>query len=361
MNIVFDAHIFRWSKTGGVRRYFEEVISHLPHDWSPVLMGLDRNFDRLPVHPKLAVSRLTPLPPRRITQRLKRDWWQRRLLGPTSLLHPTFYQLTGGLRYTELKCKVVVTVYDFIHEAYQKIGSDASATLLRQREAIERADHLICISQATEDALLERYPDKQERSSVVYLGASYPVLPDLPDDSIFERPTFLFVGGRGGYKNFLFLLRAFAKACQSHPHIRLHVAGAPLSDDELWEVHVLGLVDRVESSVFPDETQLPLLYRKSVALLYPSWHEGFGLPPLEAMACGTLAVTGNRTSLPEVVQDAGLQLDPDDEGAWTECILSIANQQVPRAAMLKKGQDRAAFLSWEKCAAEHLEIYRKLA
>jgi glycosyltransferase involved in cell wall biosynthesis len=139
------------------------------------------------------------------------------------------------------------------------------------------------------------------------------------------------------------------------------VAGKPLDDEERWQCHFLGISSRVDSSVFPDEKTLGELYRKSIALLYPSQREGFGLPPLEAMACGTVAVTSNTTSLPEVVADAGIMLDPADEGAWAECMLQIANDRIPRSQIIEKGKARAALFSWDKCAALHAAIYRQLA
>src|SRR5207249_1708818 len=81
-----------------------------------------------------------------------------------------------------------------------------------QTEAIRKADHIICISKATENNLLERFPEKQGKTSVIYLGSSFEVQPPLAEQAIFEKPSFLFVGRRGGYKNFVFLLRAIAKA-----------------------------------------------------------------------------------------------------------------------------------------------------
>ncbi len=128
-----------------------------------------------------------------------------------------------------------------------------------------------------------RFPEKQGKTQVIYHGSSFDIQLPLATEKIFEQPNFLFVGGRAGYKNFFFVLRAFAKASQSDPRIRLRVAGAPLNTEERWQIHLLGIGERVESVVYPDEQKLMSLYRSSVALVYPSLHEGFGIPPLEAM------------------------------------------------------------------------------
>lgn len=360
MNIVYDAHIFRWQSAGGVSRYFTELIEHLPVDWSPTLLGLNPSPTKLPEHPRLRTSTLSSVPPRRFTQPMKRAWWKMGILGAASLLHPTYYNLTGGLKYSDLKCPVVVTVYDFIGATYPELEINSEKTIRCQREAILAARHVVCISGFTEQDLLNRYPQLAGRTTVIHLGSSFPVCPDPQPHEIFEAPAFLCVGNRGTYKNGALLFRAFANASKSHPRIRLRLAGAPLSWEEKWQLHFLGITDRVDSTVYPDEIELAKLYRSSVALLYPSRHEGFGIPPLEAMACGTLAVTSNTTSLPEVVGDGGIMLDPADEEAWTECMLQIANQQVPRANLIANGKNRASLLTWKKSAERHVTVYREI-
>jgi glycosyltransferase involved in cell wall biosynthesis len=255
---------------------------------------------------------------------------------------------------------VVVTAHDFIYFIYPKLTSDAEPVIRDQTEAIRRADHVICISKATQNDLLERFPEKQGKSSVIYHGSSFEIQPPLAEEAIFENPCFLFVGGRGGYKNFMFLLRAFAKASGSNPRIRLRIAGAPLNSEERWQIHLLGISDKVEEVAYPDEQQLKSLYRSSVALVYPSLHEGFGFPPLEAMACRTLAITSNATSLPEVVGDGGIMLDPRREEDWTECLLTTAKGGRERDPMIERGLERVRKFSWKSTVAQHLEIYRRL-
>jgi glycosyltransferase involved in cell wall biosynthesis len=182
----------------------------------------------------------------------------------------------------------------------------------------------------------------------------------VAEQQIFENPSFLYVGGRGGYKNFAFLLRVFAKASELNPRIRLRIAGAPLNSEERWQIHLLGISDRVEAADFPDEQQLMQLYRSSVALLYPSLHEGFGIPPLEAMACRTLAITSNTTSLPEVVGDGGIMLDPTREDDWIDCLLTISKGGRDRDLLIERGLRRVRMFSWKSTVDQHLAVYRSL-
>jgi glycosyltransferase involved in cell wall biosynthesis len=208
--------------------------------------------------------------------------------------------------------------------------------------------------------LLERFPEKQGKTSVIYLGSSFEIQPPLTEKAIFEKPFFLFVGHRGGYKNFFFLLRAIAKASKTNSRIRLRVVGAPLSTEERWQIQMLGISDRVEAVTYPDDQQLISLYRSSVALLYPSLHEGFGMPPLEAMACRTLAITSNTTSLPEVMGDAGIMLDPTREADWVECILKSAKGGGDRDLIIERGLERVRKFSWKSTVDGHLDVYRRL-
>jgi glycosyltransferase involved in cell wall biosynthesis len=133
-----------------------------------------------------------------------------------------------------------------------------------------------------------------------------------------------------------------------------------LNTEERWQIQMLGISDRVEAVTYPDEQQLISLYRSSVALVYPSLHEGFGLPPLEAMACRTLAITSNTTSLPEVMGDGGIMLDPTREVDWVECILKTAKGGGDRDLMIDRGLERVRMFSWKKTVEQQLEVYRRL-
>ncbi len=347
-------------KAGGINRYFAEVISGLPADYHPVVTGVEDFGTNVPSHPNLQQPSFKHFRPGRLSVRLRDKWWKPRLLGTLDLFHPTYYHLSEGFSLSDFKCPMVLTAYDFIYAIYPKLTGGSDQVIRDQSAAIRKADFVICISKATENHLLERFPEKLGRTSVVYLGSSFEIQPPLAEREIFENPTFLFVGGRFGYKNFYFLLRVFAKASESNPRIRLRIAGAPLSMEERWQIHLLGISDRVEAVVYPNELQLMSLYRSSVALVYPSLHEGFGIPPLEAMACRTLAITSNTTSLPEVVDDGGIMLDPTREEDWIECLLKTAQGGRARDLLIERGLERVRLFTWKSTVEQHLAIYHRL-
>jgi glycosyltransferase involved in cell wall biosynthesis len=360
MKILYDGRIFQIQKAGGINRYFAEIISRLPADYHPFIIGAHDLGKNMPSHPNLKTSCSKRFRPSRVSTRV-RDWcWKPRILRGVDLFHPTYYDLSEGMSLTDYNCPMVLTVHDFVYARYAKLIEGSELVIHHQTKAIQRADFIICISRATEQDLLNRFPEKQGKTLVVYHGPSFGIQPPLADEAIFENPSFLFVGGRGGYKNFYFLLRGFAKASRSNSRIRLRIAGAPLSTEDRWQIHLLGISDKVEAMVYPDERQLMGLYRSSVALVYPSLHEGFGIPPLEAMACRTVAITSNTSSLPEVVGDGGIMLDPTCEEDWAECLLEMAKGGANRDMIVERGLNRLNCFSWEKSIEQHLDIYRRL-
>jgi glycosyltransferase involved in cell wall biosynthesis len=361
LKLLFDGRAFQFQKAGGINRYFAEVIKGLPSDWNPVITGVSDFGENIPRHPNLHSENPPQFRPARFRHRFHRDWWRPRLARSFNLVHPTYYDLTCGFKLADFKCPVVTTVYDMVHARFPDKMEGAAATIREQREAVIRADRVICISRSTEQELLELVPEAAGKTKVIHLGSSFAAATEPNDNNRLETPRFLYVGGRGGYKNFLFLLRAFAKASSTLSAIRLHVAGPPLTPEERWQIYFLGIADKVDTSAYPNESTLQDLYGRSVALLYPSRYEGFGIPPLEAMACGTIPVTGNTTSLPEVVGDAGIMLDPADESAWAECIISLGRPFPARSDLLERGRRQAARFSWAESARRHVEIYRELA
>jgi glycosyltransferase involved in cell wall biosynthesis len=361
MTTLYDGYIFRWQKEGGINRYFREIIARLPEQWAPTLIGVKTISDILPVHPRLCLSTESVIRPRKITRLIKGYWWKSTCLKRANLVHPTYYILSEGLSWRYIQCPVVLTVHDFIHASFPTLMNQADLTLKAQHTAITRADAIVCVSENTKRDLLERFPGLKAPVTVIYHGTSFPVVRNRYSEGNLDKLQFLYVGSRTGYKNFGFLLKAFSKACQSNRKLHLHVAGAPLTDEERRSISLLNLSNHIVCSVSPDETALQQLYRSSLALLYPSIHEGFGIPPLEAMACGTIPVTSNKTSLPEVMGNCGIMLDPHDDAAWTDTILAIANRMVPRQSLVEMGWARAEHFSWADSAARHISLYQALS
>jgi glycosyltransferase involved in cell wall biosynthesis len=358
MRILYDGQIFRLQPAGGINRYFASLISRLPQDDIPTIAGAGRRPVNFPTHPNLRLNRLLPVLPGRFSGAYLRH---ARPPFPTwDVAHPTYYQLTRETRYSDYKMPVVVTAHDFIHALYPDLMIESKAVAAQQTEAFEAAAAIICVSQNTRNDLLSFFPHLENKTTVIYHGIE--VSGDLPaaSESVPEEPYFLYVGSRSSYKNFNRLLVSFAKACNSDPTLRLCVAGPDFSESERWLIFDLGLKERILSVRHPSDAHLTALYRHSLALLYPSRYEGFGIPPLEAMACGTVAVTSNTSSLPEVVGDAGITLDPMNPDDWTDIILHLARSPEIRQPFIEKGKLQSAKFTWEETARQTVAVYQKV-
>jgi glycosyltransferase involved in cell wall biosynthesis len=174
-------------------------------------------------------------------------------------------------------------------------------------------------------------------------------------------PYFLFVGNLEPRKNLARALRAFARIAPSLPGHRFLIVGQPgwKYDDVLAEAARPELLGRVERRGYVAEGELPALYRGATAFVYPSLYEGFGLPVIEAMACGAPVLTSRVSALPELAERAALLVDPYDERALAEAMHALATDAGLRERLRGDGRARAAQYSWEATAERTIEAYEE--
>jgi glycosyltransferase involved in cell wall biosynthesis len=265
--------------------------------------------------------------------------------------------------------KTVVTIHDLGAEflsQYHKFPH--SLYLNRTTEYVAKyATHLIAVSEATKRDLITRLGVSEDRITVVY---------ESWDRGIFHKPAvgevigvrkkykldrdyLLFVGTIQPRKNLERLIEAFSKARVSEDLI---LAGKPGWMDEpiYMAAKKSGVGGRVKFLNHVPDIDLPALYGGSTALVFPSLHEGFGIPVLEAMACETVVLTSSTTSLPEVGGDAALYVDPEDAQSIAEGIEEIVSNTKLRDLLLSKGKLQVQKFSWEKAANETLGVLRRV-
>ena len=229
-----------------------------------------------------------------------------------------------------------------------------------KRAAVNRADHIICISETTQRDLVRLYGIDPARTSVVYLGHSLTVEADAAKvQSGGRRPSLLYVGYRGGYKNFMTLLQAYGSSPILREFELIAFGGHPLLRDEQNEIRRLGITDRVRFESGSDR-ELAAHYQAATAFIYPSKYEGFGIPPLEAMSHGCPVVCSNAGAIPEVVGDAGLYFDPNNPEELRTELERVVTTEALQADLRARGNERIAMFSWDKCAAETARIYREI-
>jgi len=259
----------------------------------------------------------------------------------------------------------VSTVHDMIHERFSNWFSQNDDTARRKRATVSRASHVICISENTRRDLIELYAVDPNKVSVVYLG--YEMLDAGVDSGGVSlalskfAPYILYVGDRGGYKNCEALLRAYAGSAWLRENFRVVCFGGGLfRADELELIRELSIKPGRIEQVSGGDDVLAGYYRNAAAFVYPSLYEGFGIPPLEAMALGCPVICSNTSSIPEVVGDAGESFDPGQVESIRASIENVLQSSERRAELIRKGSRKCAEYSWDRCASETLKIYRGL-
>ena len=365
MKILFDHQIFTQQSYGGISRYFVRLAQGL--------LSLGNQIDVVaPVHcnrylknlPKTHVHgiELDHFPPRTGHLSMMANHHLSKFLlrsNSSEILHETYYSAKPVFPSAKGR---VLTVYDMMHEKYAANFSPKDAGIKYKRLAVERADHVICISNSTKLDLCELFNIPDHQVSVVHLAyekfEAQPVDIARPNE---VRPFLLFVGSRWGYKNFERFLRAVALS----PALKMEFdvvafGGGPFTPTEQALIEELSFGPNKVRQVGGNDAVLGRLYAQARAFVYPSVYEGFGLPPLEAMAQDCPVISSNSSSMPEVVGDAGAYFDPLDIEAQAQTISDVVLDDQRRNALIAAGRKRLSLFSWERCALETQAVYQKV-
>lgn len=361
MRIAFDHQIFGWQTYGGISRYAFELARTLAATEdvrvvSPLYVTryLAQAPDTLKVW-GMAIPQIARTG--RIVRAVNAPVARAMLWGfKPDIVHETYY---AARSVAPKRARRVLTVYDMIHERFPESFRSADPTSREKRAAVARADHVICISHQTRQDLIEIFDVDPEKVSVVHLGFTLTSGDAFPAEATEGRPFVLYVGNRGGYKNFDGLLRAVA----SLPRLRDTVdivcfGGGGFSGQEIRRIAELGLDAARVRQVSGSDAVLAGLYRAARLFVFPSRYEGFGIPPLEAMSFGCPVACANVSSIPEVVGDAGAYFDPDDPGDIAATIDSLLADDDGRRQLIARGHTRLEQFSWARCADETAAVYR---
>lgn len=364
LKIGYDHQIFSWQKYGGISRYFFELANNIALSASTNVAVISPLYVNSYI--KMASNHLRVVgcnvPTIRGFGRLNRRLNDVLSIVPMSqfapdIKHETYYSTSPNRL---KKSKVVLTIFDMIHERFPDSFGLWDRTSKQKYEAVKRADHLICISESTRQDLIDLLDVPIEKTSVVHLGFSLLNQPNVHSPSN-EAPYILYVGNRGGYKNFKRFLQAYASVSFLRNNIRLVVyGGGPLNNDELSLIAALGLSKQGVCQVSGGDDLLASMYKHATAFIYPSLYEGFGIPPLEAMSFDCPVVCSNVGSIPEVVGNAGIYFDPYSIDSMAAAIEKLVQDSLLRDQMIARGRERIKFFCWKKCAEETLSIYRNL-
>ncbi len=271
--------------------------------------------------------------------------------------------------------RTVVTIHDLIPlvlPAYRGSWLVRAYTRLAAAGA-RRARAIIADSECSRRDIIARLGVDAARVRVIYLAADARYRP--VEDVRAARAKYalpekylLYLGGYDQRKNVRVIIQAFARLPEFYAAgYRLVLAGVQLgADSEFFPnpqriAREAGLPDdAVQFIGWVEEEDKPALYADAAVFLFPSLYEGFGLPPLEAMACGAPVIASNASSLPEIVGDAAIQVSPNDAAAWAEALRVVLTDDARRAHLRARGLAQAGKFSWERAAEETLAVYREL-
>jgi glycosyltransferase involved in cell wall biosynthesis len=365
MKIGFDHQAFALQSYGGVSRYIVRLATELYQGRHKqdvrVIAPLHRNryVGELPTGVFKGFE-LEKFPPRsgrviagfnRVAAGKAFGRWK------PDLIHETYYAFKPLPRSSAAS---VITVHDMTHERFPESFSRFDASAQMKRAAVARADHIICISESTKRDLIELLGTPENKISIVYHG--FDLLPSNGPvaSAACEQPYLFYVGSRAAYKNFANLLKAFAASAQLKKDFRIIAfGGGALSGEEKSLISRLGLAEDRVLVVQGDDASLGAYYAGARAFIYPSRYEGFGLPPLEAMANNCPVITSNSSSLPEVVGDAGVYFNPDNVEQMRAAIEDTVYSEATLATLKVRGRERLAHFSWSKCADDTMNVYRQ--
>lgn len=347
---------------------------------SPGLAGLGRSLDDRLTAANAAVEGAALKLHRRVERRLLARAYgavegRSRLLDPrwlegADVFHSPHHPVPKGVR----GVRRFLTCYDLIPLLLPQFCTPTQTRfaegLLR---SIEPEDWVVCISQATKDDLCEHHPIDPARVFVTHLAAAPEIFYPCADAERVARVRARYGIPEGRYllslstleprKNMEQVVRSFARLVQQERigDLSLLLVGARGWLEEKLLETVSGyesLKGRIVVTGYVEDEDLAPLYSGALCFVFPTFYEGFGLPALEAMQCGAPVVTSNTSSLPEVVGDAGIMLDPSDGDGLCEAVLRLYGDASLREAMSKRSLERAGLFSWEKCVAETLAAYR---
>ena len=369
MKILYDGQIFDLQQYGGISRYFYELMRcyaatgelefelACPYTtnaylWEAPFLKLNTPLTRKRFKGSGLVNNL-------LARSRNRSAAETALqAGDYDLFHPTYYD-PYFLEHLGEK-PFVLTVHDMIHERYPECYPNADPTAGWKQVLVEHSSHIIADSQSTKNDLIKFCRVKEDKVTVVYLGCS--LAPPATADSAIPLPEkyLIYVGERSRYKNFTFAVRSLVPLFRENQDLQLLCAGGGGFDaEELALFADLGLTGRC-SQLRLDDKVLAAAYAGAVALVFPSLCEGFGIPVLEAFACGCPVILSNRTSLPEVGGDAALYFEPEcGEELLSQAARLIADNSL-RQEFIIAGRERARAFSWERTAMETLAVYTKI-
>jgi glycosyltransferase involved in cell wall biosynthesis len=366
MKILYDHQIFTNQRYGGISRYFFEMIKRFDEEINSCKVGMhlsNNAYYNDGINPNLSpfFSENHFLGKDRIIKFTNQNCSIKNInKREYDVFHPTYYD-TYFLKSIRDK-PFVVTFYDMIHEKLSDKFLDLKLDTQifdNKKRLLENSAKVIAISETTKKDIIEIYGVDSEKVDVVYLGNSL-VFSNENHTRIIKDDYILFVGNRGIYKNFNFFVTAIANLLLNNNLKIICAGGGDFTKQEINLLNFLNIQNKVLFKEIINDDVLANYYANALFFCFPSLYEGFGIPLLEAFACGCPVLLSNGGSLPEIGSDAALYFDPTDEDSLFTQANKLLSDEMLRKKLVDKGYTRLNQFSWDKTYQDHLKIYESI-
>lgn len=357
MKIGIDGRAACWYRGTGIGTYTYQLINSLNN--------IDNTNNYLIFTPE--TSNYSP--------NLNNNFWQE-INIPNTLKHSNidiYHVPQNGVGLpTDKNCRFTITLHDVIPYRMPETVSDRYLKIFSEEipKIVSLTDSIITVSEFSKKDIIKSFNYPEDKIHVTYLAAEdiYKPLNKTLCKNILkskygiDKDFILYLGGFSLRKNILGLIESFSKFISLYKkNISLIIVGKKgvLCEKYMQRAKDLKLENKVIFPGFIPVNDLPYFYNSADLFIYPSFYEGFGLPTIEAMACGTPVITSNTTSIPEVVKDAALLTDPNDIDDMCNCIYKVLSNPDFSKSLSHKGLHRSKKFSWNNCAEDTLNAYKK--
>ena len=352
MKILFDHQIFCF-KYGGAPKYFAQLLAYMPKEsWSTT--SLFPLCEYIKDNALFKTYKFRFRGQGRLSDIINRPYTN---LCLKKRNYDVFHQTNFGTYcLNAVGDRPMVTTY---HDANMSTIDPHPQIVERQKKSLERADAIICVSENTKKDMLNLFDLDDRKVHVIYHGIERNDLNKLPKERVVASPYILFVGRKSQYKNFDNFTKAFSLLHKKHKGIKVICTANEFTQTEKEEFHKMGIEEEF-IHIYADEQTMLRLYRDALFFIYPSFYEGFGMPILEAWDCHCPVLLSNTSCFPEIAGDAGLYFDPKDVLDIYETMLTAIEDESVKTDLIRRGDIRINNYSWEKCADEHMKVYKSL-
>lgn len=361
MRVAFDYQIFSAQKNGGISRYFCNLMQNLNDDNDltinlPITTYENEYLKEIEALLNIKNTKKNNFNFLRSNSNSNYEITKNFLYSQKfDILHATYYDdyFVNLIQ----KKPFVITIHDMIYETFPELFSLKDNLSQLKKYLAQKADKVIVVSESTKKDLLKFVKIDEKKIDVIPLASSFSI------DKVVKHTNrgkyLLYVGNRSIYKNFYFMLSSIKDLLRDHNDLKLICFGGKFDKKEEAFLQNLQIADKVELVTGEDDTLIDL-YKNALALIFPSYYEGFGIPIVEAFSCGCPIISSTSKSLMEVAQNAAIYFDPKDNRAIQDTVEKVINDENLRKNLINMGFERNKAFSWKETAQKTKQTYQSI-